>query len=184
MRITGGTLRGRDVAVEGGPGVRPTSSRVREALFSMVGQDLDGRSALDAFGGSGLLAFEAASRGASPITIGERDRRVAGAIRRAAERLSVQVELHSGDVSRLMGTGRTWDLVMLDPPYRDAPEPWLRRAAPCCDWLLAIEYRAGVSLPTEVDGLEQVRARRYGDTALALYRARPAAGLDEDEVVP
>ncbi len=171
------------MTVEGGPAVRPTSSRVREALFSMVGQDLSGRSALDAFGGSGLLAFEAASRGASPITIGERDRRTAGAIRRAAERLSVEVELHPGDASRLMGSGRVWDLVMLDPPYRDAPEPWLRRAAACCGWMLAIEYRAGVSLPPQVGGLEQVRARRYGDTALALYRAGAAASLDEDDVV-
>lgn len=183
MRITGGTMRGRDVPVDGGPAVRPTSARVREALFSMVGQDLTGRSVLDAFGGSGLLAFEAASRGAGPITIGERDRRTARSIRSAAQRLSVDVELHLGDVAGLLGSGRTWDLVLLDPPYRDPPGPWLRQAAACCSWLLAIEHRAGAVLPNPVEGLEPIRGRRYGDTALALFRPRSAPRLDEDQVV-
>ena len=70
MRITGGSLRGRVVPGKVRPGVRPTSSRVREALFSMVGQDLEGVRVLDAFGGSGLLSFEAYSRGAIVTTVG------------------------------------------------------------------------------------------------------------------
>ncbi|MCE7957512.1 MAG: 16S rRNA (guanine(966)-N(2))-methyltransferase RsmD, partial [Acidobacteria bacterium ACB2] len=71
LRITGGHLRGR--VLEGVPaGVRPTASRVREALFSMVGQDLRGWSVLDAFGGTGLLALEAVSRGAAPVVVVER----------------------------------------------------------------------------------------------------------------
>ena len=84
IRITGGELRGR--LIQGVPeGVRPTAGRVREALFSMVGQALQGWSALDAFGGTGLLAFEAASRGAAPVTVVELRRPVARQIVARAE---------------------------------------------------------------------------------------------------
>ena len=64
MKITGGIYKGRVVQFRKHPSVRPTSSRVREALFSMLGQDLNGRTFLDAFGGSGIMALEACSRGA------------------------------------------------------------------------------------------------------------------------
>ena len=71
MRITGGTLKGRVLPVPVSSGVRPTSSRVREALFSMVGNHLDGVTWLDAFGGAGLTALEASSRGAA-VTVFEK----------------------------------------------------------------------------------------------------------------
>ena len=74
MRITGGTLKGRVLPVPVSSGVRPTSSRVREALFSMVGNHLDGVTWLDAFGGAGLTALEASSRGAA-VTVFEKNGR-------------------------------------------------------------------------------------------------------------
>ena len=65
IRVTGGALRGRSLPARVPEGVRPTAGRVREAVFSMVGQDLRGWSVLDLFGGSGLIGIEAASRGAA-----------------------------------------------------------------------------------------------------------------------
>lgn len=182
MRITGGRLRGRTVPVRPGPGVRPTSARVREAMFSMLGQDLSGRSVLDAFGGAGLLSFEAGSRGAGPITVCERSRKTAAALQRAATALGVALDLRVTDAARVLPTG-TWDLVFLDPPYADDPAAWLARAAPACTWRLCIEHRSGPALPAEIAGLERLRARRYGDSAVAIYGARAPSGVQEDQVV-
>jgi 16S rRNA (guanine966-N2)-methyltransferase len=182
VRITGGSLRGRSIPGRPGPGVRPTASRVREALFSIVGQQLDGRSMLDAFGGSGLMAFEAWSRGAGPVTVCERDRRAAGAIRRAAKDLCVPVDLRQADAAAVLASGR-WDMVVLDPPYREDPVKWLELAEPACAWRLCIELRSGQTLPTEVGAMEQLRLRSYGDSTIAVYGPRPLTGVDEDEVV-
>ncbi len=171
MRITGGRLRGRVVPALDRPGLRPTSARVREALFSMVGQDLAGWSVLDAFGGSGLLAFEAASRGAGPLTVVERDRRAAGRIATTARDLGVALELVRGDAARFLARARRrWDLVLLDPPYADDPALWARRAAPRVGRLLVVEHRAGEALPDRLEGLVLDRRRRYGDTVVGLFR--------------
>jgi len=186
VRLTGGSLKGRVVDVPDRPGVRPTAGRAREALFSMLGQRLDGCSVLDLFGGSGLLTFEAVSRGAGPARVVERDPRVAAHIRRSAAALGVEVEVLRADAARL--TEGTWDLVLLDPPYADPPERWLRHAGPRCRGRLVLEHRAGAALPEGVDGAEgPLRLqglRRYGASALAIY-AGPGAlpgGAEGDEV--
>jgi 16S rRNA (guanine(966)-N(2))-methyltransferase RsmD len=170
LRITGGSLRGRVVAHKAPAGVRPTSSRVREALFSIVGQRLDGWSVLDAFGGTGLLAFEAASRGASPVTICDVSRVARHWIADAAERLGVEVELVAGDARRLFGSGRTWDLVLLDPPYDVDPGPWLEAAASSARRALVLECGAARETPGSIGALVADR-RAYGDTALVVFRA-------------
>ena len=117
MKITGGTLRGRVVPGSVPKGVRPTSSRVREAMFSMVGQELQGITVLDGFAGSGLLTFEAASRGATVTTV-ERNRRVARQLRERAADLGVTLDLRVGDARDTLSSGG-WDIVILDPPYAD-----------------------------------------------------------------
>jgi len=149
--------------------VRPTSARVREALFSVLGQHLEGLSVLDAFGGSGLLSFEAASRGAGPITVVERNRRQVRSIERQAAELGLELRVRAADAAIVLGQG-TWDLVLLDPPYADDPVAWLQRAEGAANHALVLEHRAGVELPGRVGALGLVRARRYGDTGLAVYR--------------
>jgi 16S rRNA (guanine(966)-N(2))-methyltransferase RsmD len=172
VRITGGSLKGRRVPSPDVAGVRPTSSRVREALFSMVGQDLDGWSVLDACGGTGLLAFEALSRGAGPVEVVERRPAVARRIGQAARALGVVVRVRVGDAGRALGEGR-WDLVLLDPPYADEAGPWVERALGAVGRVLVVEHRRGASLPAEAGRLVLDRQRTYGDTGLALYRPRP-----------
>ena len=91
-------MRGRVLKGKVGPGVRPTASRVREALFSILGQDLGGRDFLDGFGGSGLITFEAISRGATVTTV-ERNRTIASGIQASAAQLSVEIDLRIGQGS-------------------------------------------------------------------------------------
>lgn len=170
MRITGGSLRGRQVLAPPVDHVRPTAERVREAIFSMLGQDLSGRSVLDVCAGSGLLGFEALSRGASSLTLLDRDPRVLAHLRRTVRELGLSVELLGGEAERLLRGDRRWDLVLVDPPYADPPERWLLLAAQVCSSTLLIEHRAGAALPPEAGGLLLDRQRRYGDSAVAIYR--------------
>lgn len=169
IRLTGGRWGGRSIASPAGPGVRPTSARVREALFSVLGQDLAGMSVLDAFGGTGLLALEAASRGAAPVRIVEREPREAARIRLNLATLGADgVEVRVGDAARAVREG-AWDIVFLDPPYAEDGAAWAARAAPAAVRWLVVEHAAARTLPDAVDGLLRDRPRVYGDTALSVY---------------
>ena len=137
----------------------------------MLGQDLAGWSMLDGFGGSGLMGFEAASRGAAPVVVCERNRRVVEALRRNARTLDVALDLRIGDVRGTLRSG-VWDLVFLDPPYADDAAGWVRVAAPAVKRCLAIEHRTGSAVPAEEGHLERVRQRRYGSSTLSIYAPR------------
>lgn len=167
LRITGGSARGRVLRGELGPGVRPTSARVREAWFSMVGQDLSGRRFLDAYAGSGIMGLEAWSRGATVVAV-ERDRRAARAIRERVAELSAAIEVRVADATRV---DDAFDLVFADPPYALDPVSIAAALAPRAG-VLGIEARRGQVLPQ----LRGVRAevRRFGDTELHLYRFEEA----------
>lgn len=169
MRLTGGTMRGRVVPGKVPSGVRPTSSRVREALFSMLGHDLSGLTVLDAFGGSGLLGFEAHSRGAD-VLITEKRAPVARQIKQAARALDASVTVRCADAAAILAAGTQWDVVLLDPPYALSATDWLERAAPCARETLVIEHASDQSPPDAVGGLLLDRRRRYGDTTLSIYR--------------
>ncbi|HEX5092559.1 MAG TPA: 16S rRNA (guanine(966)-N(2))-methyltransferase RsmD [Burkholderiales bacterium] len=120
MRIIGGAFRGRRLAVPEGAELRPTPDRVRETLFNWLGQRLDGAQCLDLFAGSGALGFEAASRGAARVVLVERDRRAVVALRRARDALgAAAAEVVAGDAEAyLAGEGERFDVVFLDPPFR------------------------------------------------------------------
>jgi 16S rRNA G966 N2-methylase RsmD len=137
----------------------------------MLGQDLSGWSMLDLFGGSGLMALEAASRGAAPVVVVERDARAAATIRENARGLGMPLEVRQVDAERAALAPA--DLVFLDPPYRDPVERWLPRGASLCRRALVMEARAGASWPERLEGaggaLTLDTARSYGDTVLAIY---------------
>jgi len=169
MRITGGTLRGRTVPGKPRPATRPTASRVREALFSIVGQDLSGVTVLDAYGGTGLLSFEAASRGADLAWILEKDGAAVRQIRQAAETLGLadRVVVRRGSAPKDLPPGR-YGLILLDPPYALDPTEVLRAVTPLATDLVILEHASSREAPI-VEGLEG-KTRRYGDTALTVYR--------------
>jgi 16S rRNA (guanine966-N2)-methyltransferase len=181
MRITGGQMRGRIVPGKVRDGVRPTSSRVREALFSMIGQTLEDTTVLDACSGSGLLTFEAVSRGATVTTV-ERNRSTAYQIKQAAEQLGVKLDLRIDDARNVMSSG-TWGVVILDPPYDEDPVEWIAAAACAVEEILVMEHRSGQELPADVGPLALLRSRKHGESVLTLYRRRSDAGVQEVSVV-
>jgi len=124
VRIVGGTLKRSKLPVPDRPGLRPTPQRVRETLFNWLGQDLSGWACLDAFAGSGALGFEAASRGAAPVVMLERDPELAESLRASRQRLRADaVRVERCDALAWMRTAAPaqFQLVLLDPPF-DAPE--------------------------------------------------------------
>ncbi len=113
-------------------GLRPTPDRVRETLFNWLGQDLSGRSCLDLFAGSGALGFEAASRGASRVVMVDSERAVIGALQESLKMLdATNIEVVHADAFVFLRTGdERFDVVFLDPPFRQNALPALLEALP------------------------------------------------------
>ncbi len=178
MRVIAGRLGGRTLRAPAGASVRPTSDRVREAVFSMLGE-LDGAIALDLFAGSGALGIEALSRGAARAVFVERNARAATvlAANLAALGLGPEVaELRREDALRAVQSAgeraETYDLLFIDPPYREAGV-WSRELSASLPALLATgarivvesDRRAVLELDANVE-----RERRYGDTTIRIHR--------------
>jgi 16S rRNA (guanine966-N2)-methyltransferase len=186
VRIVGGTMRGRKLVAPKGEGTRPTSDRVREALMSSLtgrlGAGLGAAVVLDLFSGSGALALEALSRGATRAVLVERDRGALSAIAQNVEGLGLgdRVTVIAGDVlgvamNRVRAVG-PFSLLFCDPPYRidqarvaGALEALGRSGAITMGAPLAWEHGAGGAVP-EPEGFAQERTYRYGDTAVTLLR--------------
>ena len=178
-RVIAGRLGGRRLQAPPGRDTRPTADRVREALFSALGP-LDGEAVLDLFAGSGALGIEALSRGAASALFVERDRRAQAALRANLDALGLgaaQAVVAAKDAFAALRDasqrGAAYDLVFLDPPYRDAPGlgPELAKAlapvlAPDARVVCESDRRAPLDL-----GLPAVLDRRYGDTRLTIHRA-------------
>jgi 16S rRNA (guanine966-N2)-methyltransferase len=175
-RIVAGTAGGRRLEVPP-KGTRPTSERVREAMFSALeaAVGLTGAHVLDLYAGSGALGLEALSRGAATATFVETDRRALEVLRRNATTLGLPgATVLSGSVEAVLGgpAGRPFDVILADPPYalpaaelavvllRLAEGGWL-----AADGVLVLERAARDGEPSLPAGLSMIRSRRYGDTA-------------------
>ncbi|HEX2102840.1 MAG TPA: 16S rRNA (guanine(966)-N(2))-methyltransferase RsmD [Solirubrobacteraceae bacterium] len=177
MRVVAGRFGGRRLAAPPGRGTRPTSDRVREALFATLGP-LDGERVLDLYAGSGAVAIEALSRGAASALLVERDPRAVAVIRANLDALGLaepEARIHAGPARSALKNasqrGDTYDLVFLDPPYRSAPELG-RELSAALGPLLA----AGGRVVTESDrraplalDLPLTHERRYGDTLIRIH---------------
>jgi 16S rRNA (guanine966-N2)-methyltransferase len=132
IRIIGGEYRGRRIAVPERRDLRPTPDRVRETLFNWLGQTLAGKSCLDLFAGSGALGFEAASRGATRVVMVENDRNVFSNLEKTLALIRAkQVDLVLGDAfDYLKKTDQRFDVVFLDPPFRQNALPALLERLP------------------------------------------------------
>jgi 16S rRNA (guanine966-N2)-methyltransferase len=164
IRITGGEWRSRLIGVIDSPGLRPTPDRVRETLFNWLGQDLAGLNCLDLFAGSGILGFEAASRGAVSVVLVERDQRVCATLRQNAAALGGgRLEVRQADALEFAAScarsARKFDLVMLDPPYRQA---WLDRLWPLLPEIVADDGRVYVEAEHKVAPPAPWRVVRQG----------------------
>jgi 16S rRNA (guanine966-N2)-methyltransferase len=174
MRVVAGRLGGRRIAAPPGRGTRPTSDRVREALFSILGP-LAGERVLDLFAGSGALGIEALSRGASNAVFVDRDPRAAATIRANLEALGLDARVVARDARTALRDAReradAYDLVFLDPPYRqagalaaDLAEALQPVLAPSARVVSESDRRAPLDL-----ALPLTDERRYGDTLIRIH---------------
>jgi 16S rRNA (guanine966-N2)-methyltransferase len=172
MRVVAGAYKGRRLHAPPGSRTRPTADRVREALFSILG-DVSGARVLDLFAGSGALGIEALSRGAASAVFVERDARAVAAIERNLEAVgtSVATVRRQDALAFLAAPGGTYDLVFVDPPYDLAPA----LAQPLSERLPAV-LTEDARIVTESDkrkpldlALPLRLERAYGDTRIAIH---------------
>lgn len=185
-RVIAGSAGGRRISTPSGRTTRPTTDRVREAVFSAVAswagtadrppeEALTGLAFGDLYAGSGAVGLEAASRGAGPVLLVERDRAAAALIRRNAADLGLRVGVRLGDVRGLLGrpADTVFDVVFADPPY-EVPTPlvtaqladlaaygWLNRPA-----LVVVERSRRTPAPTWPDSVTDTWSRAYGETTV------------------
>jgi 16S rRNA (guanine966-N2)-methyltransferase len=175
VRIIAGHLGGRTLAAPRGRATRPTPERVREAVFSILGQ-MTGQIVLDLFAGSGAMGIEAISRGARHATLVDSSPAAIAAIRRNVKALGVTAEVLQQRAAPFLRNaeiyGRQYDLVFLDPPYSQAAAlgPELTGAltpvlAPGARVVVESDPRA----PLELGLLAPSDERRYGDTRIEIF---------------
>lgn len=188
MRIIAGQWRGVRLVAPAGEVARPTTDRVKESLFNLMGWSWEGGIAVDLFAGSGSLGLEALSRGADHAVLVDTHPRSLAAVRenvhrlRAEDRCSVWRLDWARAWERLERLGWAAGWVFVDPPYRlglwprvlsvlaDSPVP-IRHGVAC-------EHPGSVNLPDAVGRLRRVKHRVYGDIAISLYQSHPPSGPD------
>ena len=183
MRIVAGELGGRVLRAPHGAATRPTSEKVRQALFNILGPPGPDLHVLDLFAGSGALGLEALSRGAASATFVERARPALIALRGNLDTLAVgaRARVAATDVAGFLaapGPGPAWSWIFADPPYAAgvvaatlAALPLARLAA---DAIVVVEHAHREPPPDRAGFLLRTDLRRYGDTSLSWYRVDPA----------
>jgi 16S rRNA (guanine966-N2)-methyltransferase len=173
MRVIAGSRKGHRIAAPKGLATRPTSDRVREAAFNLIGP-VDGAAVLDLFAGSGAMGLEALSRGAARAVFVDADRDACRTINANLDKLRLTgARVLCQDVLRFLAAERaTYDLILVDPPYDLLPElePRLGAALPAllaADGLVVVESdaRREPELP-----LALRTSRRYGSVRLTLFQ--------------
>ncbi len=186
MRIIGGDFKGTVLYGPGkGYGIRPTSDKVREALFGIIGSRIEGASFVDLYGGTGAVGFEAFSRGASYVTVVEAGR--IDLIRKNAVKLKIpasgQLQVIKNDVFKALKVmkkrGEMFDFIFADPPWHEGHEAeTIKNAAGILTadgtFILEAYYKTKPPETPETvsgqkPGLRLRQSRRYGDTALHFY---------------
>jgi 16S rRNA (guanine966-N2)-methyltransferase len=184
MRVIAGRLGGRQLLAPKGWKVRPTSERVREAIFSALGP-IDGMRVLDLYCGTGALAIESLSRGAASAVMVDRDTRPAiGNVHNLG--LTAEIDLIRGEAPDWIAGAPdgSFDLVFIDPPYREAPsvaarlDPHLGRVLAAGGRVIAESDNRG---PLEFPSLETVRERRYGRTMVTFHRVPSPSSTETRE---
>ncbi|HAI86512.1 MAG TPA: 16S rRNA (guanine(966)-N(2))-methyltransferase RsmD [Firmicutes bacterium] len=184
MRVIAGRARGRPIACPKGRSTRPTSDRVRESLFAIIGQRVQGSRVLDLFAGCGSLGIEALSRGADMCVLVDCDRRACRVITHNLQTLGLEKQAlvvctdAVGSIRQTRGgvsENAPYDLVFADPPYAlgiaeslllHIDNPQLLAG----DGVFVVEHSSRADWPARFGRLEQARQERYGDSKISFYQ--------------
>lgn len=178
MRIVAGKFRGRRLFTPKGDRIRPTTDRVREAIFNIIASHLPDAVVLDLFAGTGALGLEALSRGAARAVFIDRSADAAALVRKNIElcRVEDRARVLQGSMiqilERLAGQGELFDLIFMDPPYgKGYIEEALKHVGKVSDLqtLIVAEHHIKDILPASVGEWTRARERRYGDTAISFF---------------
>jgi 16S rRNA (guanine(966)-N(2))-methyltransferase RsmD len=187
LRITGGTLKGRRIDVPKGDfEIRPAMDRMRESLFSILGP-LEGLSFLDLFAGSGIIALEAASRGATPVHCVERDRDKLGLLIKNVSLSSQRIQCHCVPVERfILRSERSFSIIFCDPPFPYAHKADMIRSIAEKRILepggrLLVHYPAEDTLPDSCLDLVSTDERSYGRSIVRFYARTIEAATENTE---
>jgi 16S rRNA (guanine(966)-N(2))-methyltransferase RsmD len=187
LRVISGSAKKRKLKTPPGMGVRPTSDRVKEALFNILGNSVLDCSFLDLFAGSGNIGIEALSRGAASAVFVENNYKNLLVIKENLHitGLSDKARLIRGEVAAVLsGLGienQVFDIIFLDPPYlkdyeRETLAAIARHRLLKPDGRVIVESSKNQHLPRNAGDLEVFRQEKYGDTVLSFYRYRVSAG--------
>ena len=179
MRVIAGTARSIPLLSRDGLDTRPTADRVKEAVFSVIQFEIEGRRVLDLFAGSGQMAIEALSRGAAEAVLVDQSKESISIIRQnlTKTRLADRARVVCSDYMEYLNRSKErFDLIFLDPPYREKfLENALKRISEIdilkSGGIIVCERPADKALPDDYAGFCRVRDYRYGRTGVTLYRA-------------
>lgn len=178
MRVITGTARGRVLETLPGEDVRPTTDRVKEAMFSIVQFELEGRKVLDLFAGSGQLGIEALSRGAAYATFVDSSRDSINCVKNNLNKTGLKTNtsvVQSDSLTFIRTAKETFDIAFLDPPYSKG---LLQAALPLTaqrmsdGGVIICEHPKGEEMPVEAGDFRLYREYKYGKTALTVYRKK------------
>lgn len=178
MRVVGGTARSIPLKTREGLDTRPTSDRVKEAVFNIIQFDVPGAAVLDLFGGSGQLAIEALSRGASSAVIVDNSPEALAVIRENLRRTGLSEGarvIRSDYLAYLNRCTESFSLILLDPPYRENfVETALKRISEIdilkSGGIIVCEIPAEKILSPAYGGIRHAKDYRYGKTAISIFR--------------
>jgi len=178
MRVITGSARGVQLKTPDGMVTRPTTDRVKEAMFSIIHFDIPGADVLDLFGGTGQLGIEALSRGAKSAVFVDAGEPACRLIRENLKRAKFERQgnvIRSDYLDYLSRTKQQFDIILLDPPYAEVfLENALKRITEIdilrSNGIIVTERPMGKELPWEYEGYERSRDYKYGKTLLTIYR--------------
>ncbi len=185
MRIIAGQLKGRKLEAPRDKLIRPTSDKVKEALFSIVAPELDGAVVIDLFSGTGGLGLEAVSRGAGKVYFGEKSKEGAQLTFKNISAFQVEdrCKLIRGDWKQVLHQiHEPADLIFLDPPYKAGLmeaclETIWQRNLLAADGVIIAEHDARQKLPESIEGFSVWKTKKYGNTVITLYTASSEENL-------
>lgn len=191
VRVVSGSAKGRPLKSVPGSGTRPTTDKVKEAVFSMIGPYFEGGAVLDLFAGTGGLGIEALSRGMESAVFVDMDPKSIDTIRAnlKATNLEASAQVYRNEAGRALSAlekqGRVFDLVFLDPPYRlkhgdELMLSMVEKGMLQEDAIIVLEHESSYAYSEDIPGFYRLRQAVYGETTISIYQYEANPSVDSE----